>query len=553
MKKNKQVVIVFMVVVLVSTFSSWVIASDLVSSADPVPNLPTVEEIYFEPQRPDASLSTCAGIRGNGQNIFAHYGSLARHVEEYGEITCAAGGSSGSITTFVLESIWANPNVHNCDGDQCSLGHDARIALMLKSFIGLTNTGLFEDVATLKRVHDGVRDGNIVELLNGSLPAEGVEAFIRLLKECGPLVNPELFELFANSPDPVFHAKDIIEGLQKGINFIIDDPKVFLRTSVINWNEFATLVGVHGSFYAGYGPADHGGMSAWLDACAEPAIGLTWEEAAALPGTEGRTCGETFYDLFNAYREAFDEVGEPNRADDPVGKYMPAFGVTGVLTGEAIPHWEEARAAWIAAEPIPFEPNFDDVGIGYWGQEHELRRMEENLDRQFSDLGSRKFQPLGSATWREVLSSSPAEPGMSPAVPLSGGLVSVGGWADPLRITPLEALGAKDTVAVNRRGDDSFVEPVSRLLNASDEEITALYSSTDPASSFYVSLDEASGVWCTDWDAASPDPNNLFNDAYNSPLITKANEERFLSPRFGYENVGSEIEFPGCTPGIPIE
>lgn len=63
----------------------------------------------YTPLRPPATSSTCAGIRGNGQNLFAHYGALARHVEEYGAITCAAGGSSGSIITFLLESIWASP------------------------------------------------------------------------------------------------------------------------------------------------------------------------------------------------------------------------------------------------------------------------------------------------------------------------------------------------------------------------------------------------------------------------------------------------------------
>ncbi|NNE73490.1 MAG: hypothetical protein HKN26_07500, partial [Acidimicrobiales bacterium] len=93
----------------------------------------------YVPERPAARSSTCAGVRGNGQNLFAHYGSLARHVEEYGAITCVAGGSSGSITAFILESIWANPDVHNCRNDRpgCNRrGRDARMALLLKSVVG---------------------------------------------------------------------------------------------------------------------------------------------------------------------------------------------------------------------------------------------------------------------------------------------------------------------------------------------------------------------------------------------------------------------------------
>ncbi len=513
----------------------------------------------FSPPRPPAAQATCAGIRGNGQNLFAHYGSLARHIEEYGAITCAAGGSSGSITTFVLESIWANPDVHNCQVNttggpkKCRQSErDARMSLLLKSVVGLTETGLFDDAATVNALLDGVTVENINELLNGSVPEMGVLAFMRLLRDLGPLINPELIELLQNSPDPVFHATDIIEGLEKGIQFIVDDPAVFLRTSVIDFDEFATLLGVYGSFYAGYGPADRPGMSAWLFDCAQAGIGLTWEEVSQLPTRDGQSCGETFGDLFNEYREAFAAMGGPNRADDPVGQYLPAFGVTGVLTGDAIVIWEEARAAWIDAQPIPFEPNFTDIGMGYWGSDRELRRMAQRLDRDFADLVSEKFVPLGSASWREVLSSSPAEPGFSPAVPLVSGFVSVGGWADPLRVQPLVALGAQRTITVNRLGGvGGFTESVTRLLNASDYEVDALYSTTDPASSFYIGLDIATGVWCTDWDSQNGDPNMLFNNAYNSPLITS--DRQLLNPRNGYVDVGPDYTIAGCTPGVAVD
>ncbi len=507
----------------------------------------------YEPPRPDPRESTCAGIRGNGQNLFAHYGALARHVEEYGAVTCAAGGSSGSITTFFLESMWANPSLHTCGKYRLcgNRARDARLSLMLKSVIGLTDTGIFEDVATVAALLDSVSNENILELLQSPAPMEGVEALIRILRDLGPLINPELIELLLTSPDPVFHATDIIDGLQDGVQFIVDDPRVFLRTSVVNFDEFASLLGVYGSFYAGYGPSDDAGMSAWLRACAKPGIGLTWEEVAELPTRDGRSCGETFGDLFNAYREAFAASDAPNRVDDPVGKYIPSFGVTGVLTGDAVAAWQEARAAWINAQPIPFEPNFQDVGVGYWGKERELRRIGRRLDRRYGDLNSMQFVPLGSASWREVLSSSPAEPGFSPAVPLESGALSVGGWADPLRVIPLEALGARRTIAVNRRdGVGGFTVSATQLLNAADDQIEALYSTTDPNSSFYIGLDRATGVWCTDWDGQGGDPNLLFNDAYNSPLITE--DRRFLRPRFGYEIVGPDFPIPGCVPGLAV-
>lgn len=512
----------------------------------------------YVPPRPTPQRSTCAGIRGNGQNLFAHYGALARHVEEYGAITCAAGGSSGSITTFLLESMWANPDLHNCPNRRGRLRRcsgperSARMALMLKSVVGLVDTGLFQDIATVSALIDEIAAGNILELLNGDDPGEGVEALQRVLRDLGPLINPEVLELLATSPDPVFHALDIIDGLQKGLQFIVDDPAVFLRTSVIDFDAVATLFGVYGSFYAGYGPAERQEVQGWLDGCAEPSLGLTWQQTAALAGPGGLTCGEAFGALFNRYREAVAETpGAPNRADDPVGRYLPVFGVTGVLTGDAIAEWEAARAAWIAADPIPFEPSFDDVGVGYWGRRQDLKRMERRLDQRFDDAVANQFVPLGPASWREVLASSPAEPGFSPGVPLGAGVVSVGGWADPLRVIPLDALGARRTITINRLGGvGGFTEAVTRLLNADDAEVDALYSTTDPASSFFIGLDIADGVWCTDWDGQGGDPNRLFDDAYTSPLITE--DRRFLRPDLGYPNVGPDVMIGGCTPGVPV-
>ncbi len=508
----------------------------------------------LRPPRPAPEQSTCAGIRGNGANLFAHYGVLARQVEEYGAVTCAAGGSSGSITAFVLESIWANPDTHLCANRRlCGRrGRDARMALLLKSFIGLSEAGLFEDVNVIVTLLQEVSDNSMLERMRSpdfDESREALEAFIRVLQDLGPLINKEAIELLLTSPDPIFHATDIIEGLQEGVQFVVSNPRVFLRTSVLDFEEVANLFGLYGSFYAGYGPADRPAMRRWMRACARPSIGLTWRETATLPGTLGRSCGEELVDLFNEYRLNFAEFDGRSRVDDRIGRFLPVFGVTGVITGESVAIWEEARAAWLAATPIPFEPNFEDIGVGYWGRRGELNRIAERLQsgRRFNDLGSMQFTPLNRATWREILAASPAEPGFSPAVPLATGALSVGGWADPLRVLSLEALGARATIAVNRRdGVGGFTVDITRLLNATEQDIDALYSTTDSASTFSRGLRRASGVWCTDWDGQMGDPNLLFDDAYSSPLIT--DRRRFLRPRFGYENVGPEFVIDGCNP-----
>ncbi|RYZ63878.1 MAG: hypothetical protein EOP09_16905, partial [Proteobacteria bacterium] len=47
----------------------------------------------------------CIALRGNGELMPAHWGSLARTVETYGVPEMMAGGSSASVSTFIFESI----------------------------------------------------------------------------------------------------------------------------------------------------------------------------------------------------------------------------------------------------------------------------------------------------------------------------------------------------------------------------------------------------------------------------------------------------------------
>ncbi|MEL6363160.1 MAG: hypothetical protein AAFR21_19010 [Pseudomonadota bacterium] len=509
----------------------------------------------FVPPRPPVEDATCAGVRGNGANLFAHYGVIARHIEEYGNLTCASGGSSGAITVFLLESMWRNPIVHQCrDGKTCGRAvRDRRFAFLVKSFVGLSEAGLFQDVATITELLNRVSDEQVMEMMHGEMPGvtpeEGVAALVRILRDLGPLINRDLIELLVTSENRVFLATDIIEGLQMGAQFMVNSSRVYLRTSVLDFNEVASLFGTYGSFYAGYEPVRTNRFNRWVRQCSRQSVGLTWQEIAVLPGPNGRTCGQMLVELFNEFREKEAKFGGKNRADEKVGKFLPVFGVTGVVTGDSVETWRIARDAWLAGNPVEFEPDFSDVGVGYWGKPRELSKMDRRLDRRYNDLNSMQFVPLGQPKWREVLKSSPAEPGFSPAVELENGSLSVGGWADPLRVIPLDALKPHATIAVNRQdGVGSFTIDATRLLNATEADIDALYSTSNPASSFYIGLETASGVWCTNWDGQMSIPNMLFDNAYTSPLITTF--RKFLRPRFDYENVGAGTGFliDGCVP-----
>jgi hypothetical protein len=77
----------------------------------------------------------CVGIRGNGPRLWAHFPALARTVEAFGPVSGIAGGSSATITGFLLESIQCNPLILNCGESGCCSGTEqrARISLLLKS------------------------------------------------------------------------------------------------------------------------------------------------------------------------------------------------------------------------------------------------------------------------------------------------------------------------------------------------------------------------------------------------------------------------------------
>ena len=65
----------------------------------------------------------------------------------------------------------------------------------------------------------------------------------------------ELIELLRTSPDPLFHAEDILEA--SGGDFSVNnDPLVFIRPYLLNFRALVEAVDVAASFYAGLAPID---------------------------------------------------------------------------------------------------------------------------------------------------------------------------------------------------------------------------------------------------------------------------------------------------------
>lgn len=507
---------------------------------------------YVPARRPaTASKGLCTGVRGNGNRIFAHFGSEAQITGRYGPLEGAAGGSSGSITVFLAESIQGNPLVYRCGRRPCRRQETAaRIALQWKTMQALPDAGIGLDVQQLAAIVALVQEKGILALLEDpETLQEGIDAFLSLVEDLGPIVNPEIRILLENSPDPAFHIRDIIEATQDGLSFMVNDTLVFVRPGLLNWQQLAKLFGRLGSFYAGYGPYDRPAARRFLNQCAVQSLDLDWDHTAVLPAGD-TTCGELFLSQYDAYRDRFDLDTSHSRIDDPIGIYLPNLATTGVIVGSGVRKWKQARRDYFEAQPTPLVLDFDtEVRFGYWGRNDDLRVVARGLRREH-DLGSRKFRPLGQATWRTILSASPAEPGLSAGVPLPSGEISVGGWDDPLRVLVLDALRCRDTVAVNRPGGvGGFTTDVTALLGASDRELRALYSVEDPRSSFSVGLARAEGNWCSDWDTPDGfDVEALFEVGFFAPFVTA--DPTFLRGPRAYPGASPDLEIFGCTAGV---
>lgn len=516
-----------------------------------------------------ATPALCAAVRGNGESILTHFASLSRIVEHYGIVEGMAGGSSASITTFAYESILKNPVVHRCGSSKCSPADEAaRVALALKSVQGYANTvGDSEEADTIKGLVSTVMKLKAeyeAKGIEGLSPSDVTTAAERLkevlsIPEVRAVVNPEAIAMLEDVPHLAFNVNELKTSITQLGAFSVDDNRLFFRTGVLAWPALATLFGRVGDFYAGYGPTDNPGMASWFDACATKARDKSWDDTATIELGGGETCGSRFEKLVTtfranvrnsqgAYASRIDErVGDPK---SPLRKLVS----TAVLEADAASKYEAARARYVSGEfptgSIPFEPSFSDVGFGYWGNDSDLEKVQDNA-RGFDDLKTKKFTSLGNATWREILSASPAEPGLSRFVALPDGRYSAGGWSDLAPVLVLKNLGCQHVVYVTRQGDESkFAARVAKNATMSETDWSELYDLGNEASSYARSVAAADAVWCTNWDGFSDSQMSAeVLDAYNAPFETRASFSRVSAFR-PYEGVTTSAGKPGCTPGL---
>lgn len=511
------------------------------------------------PSTPPGALATCGALRGNGNLIFAHFASLARYTEHYGLLDALAGGSSGSITTFLYESMALNPALRRCGNAACRPEQVAgRMALLLKSAEGYANyLGNTETAVAIRLLAPiaALLQEEGVEALIAARDPKARDALLRVLTspDIASVINLELVTILRESKKPVYHAQEALTAVRALADWGVSDQRIFFRPGALNFQAVAKMVGRVGNFYAGYAPSDVDGQQQWLDHCAEPARGKSWAELAALPGPGGRSCGESLDALLKAFHTTLlaDEAAFRSRIDDPIGMRLPALVATSILEGApAMQRLEEARRRYLAGQDPAMQIGWDMIRFGYWGRKADLERIAAD-PRRFGDPKTKKFMPLGTASWREILTYSPAEPSLARILAMSDTRASAGGWSDLHPTLVLKNLGCENVVYFSRRSDESpFAIGVARHFGLGDVDEKALYDlDATPKSSYRLSIENAS-VWCTDWNSYETlDFAGIFQDSYNAPFEVRS--ERFRGGVHPYPNVKESTGFRGCTPEAP--
>ena len=527
------------------------------------------------PSRPKASnseamatafdpLERCVALRGNGTHFIAHTAALAKITNRWGEVQAMAGGSSGTITILMYESILMNPAVNFLKG----IDRNRAISLLLKSIAGYAQEVM--DAPEWKAlIAVGTLAGRLKAESSLELPPDEFKKTAANLQQIfmsddiRNLINPEIIDSLdsSNSQNPQDY-KNKVEEVKKAANSLVNldasDADVFFRPGLVNFSHFIDLVGRIADFYAGYG-GSQSEMAGFIAACGSGTEEKTWKELAPKLTSQG-TCQVRFSGLVREWRKN-RETAAKSRLMDEQGSRFRSITVTSVVTSPAtIKVLRQYNTDYLRGAARELNVNFDDIGFGYWvsssfGVDPVKLWRESNGDGK-----SKKAVNLGSAkTWREILEKSPREPSLGSYMEFAegetmAGAISLGGWADLHPVQVLKAAGCGKVIYVTRRGQEtSFISTgapyngrkqsgLAELLGMNESTYNDVFNVASPESGFSRALAQADGVWCTDWDRfAASEQEGISADAWSAPLVT-----RDLSLKQWAEADSSGTQIVGC-------
>lgn len=537
-------------------------------------------------RNPAAAPGYCIALRGNGEAEPAHWGALARSVEQLGMPTAMAGGSSATVSMFLMEAIAAHPMIQG----QSVQVQKERASLMLKSMVGffaeIQKTDSWNEFKKLYGLATSLKDSDVLNKALSQIQARQFQQAQSVLEQgvqLGLLDPTSLAPIYVSlqKKDPKraeFYVRELIDTSKVFGHFKATGPgseNIFFRAGVVSFEQAAASFGKIAGFYAlaSQNPAQQKNWQEFFSTCQAGSVGKSWLEIA-----QGKpACAALFAKLFQA---EFAQGGTQDYEENRIGQQFAVYPSTSILTGTAVTEFREAQLDYHRQMSPQFGAKFkltnsDDIRFGYWGNSDALQRIEEGLD--MNDEKSRRFVPLGSATWRQVLALSPAEPGLSPlkefTTEAGKEFVSAGGWSDLHPVLVLKSAGCQNVLYITRRGGESlFAQGVAKRLfdfdrswsslNSDDANIVKmndqgdssdqtslwsyLYNLGNPHSSFNQALGAAGAVMCTNWNDFPVQSKfmELVEDSYRASYWKnpRVNADFFskLSPQF-------QDKKPGCS------
>ncbi len=379
------------------------------------------------------------------------------------------------------------------------------------------------------------------------------------------LLNPELVALVLK--DPAKFGPEAVKSITNlgAFNAVTDDT-LFFRPGLIDFKGFSVVLGQIADFYAGNtDPAIKVQLETFMDECSENAYRKEW-------GSVDGDCKGKFQKIASDYLSGgkFQHKALFNK----VGTHTEALPTTSVIQGEGMTKYlkmkmdyENGSAENIADFSLDFKK---DLSFGYWGRPDQLARVKKGLApaADGGDLRAKKFRGMGQGSWFDVLSTSPAEPGIANAQRIPSGnsreqvlaelqkpigqrwkglkyrrdVLSTGGWNDLQPTGVLKAQGCEPIVFLTRQspcGDSKFGQQVLIRMSGNKKEIPfwdkvceggpsgwcedkiraaggdpakiaktpwhQLVNLCNPESSFRRALDVSDASYCTKWDAVEND------------------------------------------------
>lgn len=359
----------------------------------------------------------CVAIRGNGENVSAHWSALGKIVEEAGMPTGAAGGSSASISLFFIESVEKNPILNALKAKDPVLARKAQ-GMMFKSMphyivnlLEIENVvSVYSFMTQLAASKAKGKDGFWGAIEAAKNYDQVAKAYSRFM----PLVNPEMLAGLKSPSTFNFYKNQMMKAIEVFGAFNANtDENLFVRPGLVDFKYFALWLGTIADFYAGnVDPKIQRGMEQFIGDCAEQSYGKSFTDP------EFAQCRETFKNLVKAYVPQDMDAFAHKRLFEQVGERMNTFPTTSIIKGGAVQRYQALLANFkkgnAQADYAHFSLDFDrELDYGFWGpSDAKLTRMKRGVAKR-DDLKSKKFRALGTANWFEVLATSPAEPGLA--------------------------------------------------------------------------------------------------------------------------------------------